>query len=97
MQLKRLWTRGVIFDIKVLEAFVRHNIGDITFLEAYRRTRRVLNVTVTSAVDSGGDNSRLLNYLTAPNVLIHSAVLASCAIPGVYEPVGNDVREMSRV
>lgn len=27
---------------------------------------------------------RLLNYLTAPNVLIWSAVAASCAIPGVY-------------
>ena len=82
-----MWTRGVIFDIKVLERFVHHNIGDVTFLEAYRRTRRVLNITVTSSVDFGGDNSRLLNYLTAPNVLIYSAVLASCAIPGVYEPV----------
>ena len=27
---------------------------------------------------------RLLNYLTAPNVLIWSAVAASCAIPFVY-------------
>lgn len=87
IQLSRLWTRGVLFDIKVLERFVHYNIGDVTFLEAYRRTRRVLNITVTSAVDSGGDNSRLLNYLTAPNVLIYTAVLASCAIPGVYEPV----------
>jgi len=29
----------------------------------------------------------LLNYLTAPNVLIWSAASASCAIPGVYQPV----------
>ena len=30
---------------------------------------------------------RLLNYLTSPNVLVWSAVLASCAIPGMYEKV----------
>jgi len=30
---------------------------------------------------------RLLNYLTAPNVLIWSAASASCAIPGLYQPV----------
>jgi len=28
-----------------------------------------------------------LNYLTAPNVIISTAVCASCAIPLVYEPV----------
>ena len=28
---------------------------------------------------------QLLNYLTAPNVLIWSAVAASCAIPFVYK------------
>ena len=31
--------------------------------------------------------SQLLNYLTAPNVLVWSAVLASCAIPLVFEGV----------
>jgi predicted acylesterase/phospholipase RssA len=30
---------------------------------------------------------RLLNYLTYPNVLIWSAAVASCAIPGVFNPV----------
>jgi predicted acylesterase/phospholipase RssA len=30
---------------------------------------------------------RLLNYLTAPNVLIRRAALASSAIPGIYPPV----------
>ena len=33
------------------------------------------------------DESRLLNYLTAPNVLVWSACVASCAIPGIYEAV----------
>jgi TAG lipase/steryl ester hydrolase/phospholipase A2/LPA acyltransferase len=86
-QVTRLFKRGVLFDIGVLERFVRANIPDLTFLEAYRLTHRVLNVTVTSASNQGGDVGRLLNYLTAPNVIVSSAVLASCAIPGVYEPV----------
>src|SRR3546814_2787440 len=32
-------------------------------------------------------NGRLLNAITAPNVLIRKAVLASCAVPGVFPPV----------
>jgi len=27
-----------------------------------------------------------MNYLTGPNVVIRSAVLASCAVPGVFPP-----------
>jgi hypothetical protein len=49
----RLFTRGVLFDIGVLEKFVKANIPEVTFLEAYRTTRRVLNVTVTAASDKG--------------------------------------------
>lgn len=63
---------------------MRDNIGDITFLEAYTKTGRILNITV-----SGSDANtmpRLLNFLTAPNVVVWSAVIASCAIPLVFEP-----------
>ncbi len=31
------------------------------------------------------EKPRLLNYLTAPNVLVWSAASASCALPGLYE------------
>jgi predicted acylesterase/phospholipase RssA len=41
-----------------------------------------LNITVTGTAEH--DEDRLLNYLTAPNVLIWSASAASCAIPFVY-------------
>jgi len=41
-------------------------------------------VTVT---EDSLSTSRLFNYLTTPNVLVWSAVLASCAIPGVFEKV----------
>ena len=53
--------------------------------EAYDRTGWILNVTVTGY--GNHDNHRLLNYLTAPSVLIWSACLASCAIPYIYAPV----------
>jgi hypothetical protein len=36
---------------------------------------------------AGGTNCLLLNYLTAPNVLLWSAVAASCALPGLMRPV----------
>jgi predicted acylesterase/phospholipase RssA len=84
-RLSRLRRTGFFFDISVLQECIRANSGDVTFLEAYNRTRRVLNVTVSSA--SNYELPRLLNYLTAPDVLIWSAVSASSAIPGLYAPV----------
>ena len=49
---------------------------------------RIINIVVSPASGAGNkDSLRLLNYLTAPNVLVWSAALASCAIPGVYAPV----------
>lgn len=41
------------------------------------------NITVSSSTKY--EMPRLLNYLTAPNVLVWSAVTASCAIPFVYK------------
>jgi predicted acylesterase/phospholipase RssA len=56
-------------DINKLQDCLRVNIGDITFKEAYEKTKRILNITV-SPVDSFGI-PQLLNYLTAPNVVRH--------------------------
>ncbi|KAI9226923.1 MAG: lipase [Piptocephalis tieghemiana] len=59
--------------------------GSMTFLEAYQRTGRILNIT---AVPLGGQTpTKVLNYLTAPHCIIWTAVLASSAIPGVLPPV----------
>jgi len=46
----------------------RDNIGNITFKEAYQRTGKIINITVCSM--GNHERPRLLNYLTAPNVLI---------------------------
>ncbi len=45
---------GALMDVGRLAACIRSNIGDITFLEAYEVSGRVLSVTVTST-RTGGD------------------------------------------
>lgn len=65
-RLRRFIREGYLLDAKALEECVRANVGDMTFAEAYQKTKRVLNITVSST-NSGVPN--LLNYLTAPNVV----------------------------
>jgi hypothetical protein len=55
-------------DIKILEACVRANVRPWTFAEAYDRTGRIINIIVSPSRDNK-DAPRLLNYLTAPNVV----------------------------
>ncbi|KAM4055870.1 patatin-like phospholipase domain-containing protein [Hirsutella rhossiliensis] len=77
--LRRLLTEGSWSDIDNLTRVMRGLAGDLTFQEAYNRTRRILNICVSPA--SIYELPRLLNYVTAPNVLIWSAVAASCSVP----------------
>lgn len=72
-------------EINILKSALRKNVGDVTFYEAYERTGKILNITVSPANDY--ERPRLLNYLTSPNVLIWSAACASCAFPILYQPV----------
>jgi predicted acylesterase/phospholipase RssA len=72
-------------DQAVLRRFIERNIPPVTFLEAYQHTNRILNISVSPA--DSHQFPRLLNYLTAPNVLVRWAALASAAIPGLYPPV----------
>lgn len=73
-RMKRLVQKGYLFDVGVLEECVRANVGDLTFEEAYARSKRILNITVATTGKNGSPN--LLNYLTAPNVVclkLHSS------------------------
>ncbi|KAL6718134.1 triacylglycerol lipase [Lecanora helva] len=74
-RLSRFIREGHFLDDEVLAECVRANLGELTFEEAYARTKRVLNITV--AISGSGGVPNLLNYLTAPNVLIWSAAIAS--------------------
>ncbi|KAL9006453.1 MAG: hypothetical protein Q9188_000761 [Gyalolechia gomerana] len=82
----RWWRTGARFDS--LE-WARHCSwfcrGSTTFREAYERTGRILNI---SCVPSDPHSPTILtNYLTAPECVIWSAVLASAAVPGILNPV----------
>jgi len=81
-RIRRIMWTGVLLDTQVLVKSVKDNVGDYTFLEAYEKTGRILAISVLGKETT--TVPRLLNYLTAPNVLIWSAVVASCAIPGIY-------------
>jgi TAG lipase / steryl ester hydrolase / phospholipase A2 / LPA acyltransferase len=80
--LEQVFTHGSWADIKHLTRVMRGVLGDMTFQEAYNRTRRICNICVSSA--SLYELPRLLNYVTAPNVMIWSAVAASCSVPLVF-------------
>ncbi|KAF2637136.1 hypothetical protein P280DRAFT_492738 [Massarina eburnea CBS 473.64] len=85
-RIKRFIREGYFLDVSVLEKVVRANVEDLTFQEAYLKTKRVLNITVSTTGRGGVPN--VLNYLTAPNVLIWSAALASNASAStLYHPV----------
>ncbi|CBZ54495.1 hypothetical protein NCLIV_049240 [Neospora caninum Liverpool] len=85
----RLWnilTKGYMCDIDVWKASAKKLFGDLTFLEAYQRTGRVLNISMTRA-DREESGVQVMNYVTAPNVLIWSAILCSCAFPFLSLPL----------
>lgn len=88
-RIKRLFSEGQLMDVSVLQQFVSDNIGDITFEEAYQKTGRVLNIFVSRKLPQQNyrEAGWLLNYLTAPNITIASAAVASCATTFVYGEV----------
>lgn len=78
-KLMRLLNTGNVFDPIEWKAKLQQHCtgGDLTFKEAYIRTGRALNIPVFN----GSTASIILNYKTAPDVIIWSAVLASSALP----------------
>ena len=57
----------------------------MTFGEAFEHTGRKINISVSPS--EVHQSSRLLNAVTSPNVCIREAVMASCAVPGVFPAV----------
>ncbi|KAJ3029844.1 UNVERIFIED_CONTAM: hypothetical protein HDU68_010876 [Siphonaria sp. JEL0065] len=91
-KLYRFMNHGCVFDVEAFIKAAKANLGgDITFQEAYNKSRRVLNIAVSSSTRF--EMPRLLNYLTAPNVVIWSAVCVfflvlkvSDTVPSSLEP-----------
>ncbi|MBY0401977.1 DUF3336 domain-containing protein [Myxococcota bacterium] len=71
--------------VEELRKFVETRIPDLTFGEAFEKTGRRINISVSPR--ELHQQARLLNAITSPTVLIREAVIASCAIPGIFPPV----------
>jgi len=93
VSLRQVLRGSALMDPTQLAACLERNIAEGGFIQNFERTRRILGVTVSPAEEH--QSARLLNYLTAPNVTVRSAVLASCAVPGVFPPVMLQAQEFS--
>lgn len=86
LKLHHLFTRGSLFSSRdFAEKCQWVTKGHTTFLEAYRMTGKILNVTAVPHNSYGP--AKLFNYLSTPDIVIWSAVLASSSIPSVLEPI----------
>lgn len=79
-------------DMRVVKREMARMIPDMTFMEAYEKSGRSINITISPA--EAHQTSRLLNHIASPNVTIRSAVLASSALPGIFPPVQLQARNI---
>ncbi len=79
-------------DMRSIKREMAKLIPDMTFKEAYEKTGRSINISISPAQPR--QKSRLLNHIASPNVTLRSAVLASTALPGVFQPVQLEARNV---
>jgi predicted acylesterase/phospholipase RssA len=80
VMLRRWVETGYCFDLAEWSAKLNEALGgppNLTFAEAYIRSRRVLNISI----NDGLSHTVVLSHVSAPDVVIWSAVLASAALP----------------
>ena len=78
-------TQRSLFDPAQLLEHVRSNIqGDMTFAEAFRKTGRLLNISVSPVHQR--QKPRILNHVSTPDLYISHSAVASCAMPFLYPP-----------
>ena len=74
---------GVLMDSEGFSKTTKAYFGDTTFEEGFAKSGRAVSIQVSI----GSQTGYVLNHLTSPNVLIRTAVCASCALPGLMRPV----------
>lgn len=94
----------MLMDNAAFSRCTRRYYQDVTFEEAFRRTGRHVSITVSQDVNNDRSNvshaaaptarHMLLNHITTPNVLLWSAVTASCCLPGIMRPVELYAKEL---
>ena len=74
------WGSLLVPSEEALADLLRNQLGDETFLTAYKKTGRVVCVTVWAgaAGPRGGGHRFALSFATSPHVLLYSAVAKSC-------------------
>lgn len=77
---------GGLADVRYLKKFLIENLGDLTFEEAYAKSGIDINISI-APYDVAQEDARIMNKYTAPDLLVWSAVLASCAVPILFPPV----------
>jgi predicted acylesterase/phospholipase RssA len=106
-RVQRFLSTGVLMDIAKLRVCLRANIGDLTFAEAFALSGRTFTISVPDVrtcccVDLSGvpqviatdsaEPPRVLNHITAPDVLMWSAALASCNTNYAFKIANNLTR-----
>jgi predicted acylesterase/phospholipase RssA len=74
-----------LFDVGHFDSELCKRVRDMSFREAWQHSGRAVNLTVSA--EGRHAEGRLLNHRTSPNVLMRSAVRASCAAPFLMPPV----------
>lgn len=74
-----------LMDQKQLQDYIRSFVGEYTMQEAYERTGRSINISVSPVQHH--QKPRLLSGYTSPYILMWSAALASSAVPAIFPPV----------
>jgi len=90
----RIWKDRHAMDQDQLLRHIQANVGRLSFREAAERSGRVLNISVSPTRTR--QKPRLLTAMASPDVLVDSAVLASCAVPGIYPPVTLQARDRAQ-
>ena len=80
----KLFEKGFMCNRKILKKFLVKNTFNLTFLEAFKKSGRILNITVSV---NEHEKFKVLNFITAPNVYVWSAILASCSLPLLFKPI----------
>eukprot|EP00890_Picochlorum_soloecismus_P004847 jgi/Picsp_1/5363/NSC_02724-R1_triacylglycerol lipase sdp1-like len=79
-----LFKSGSLHNMEEYIIRLHRLFGDLTFEEGFRKTGRVLCISI-SAADTE-EPPRLCSHLTTPNVLIWSAIACSSAFPFLFTP-----------
>lgn len=84
-QVRQFFFQGNMMTAEEFERTCKAYYCDWTFREAFNRTGRFVSVVVTPSYRARGE-ALVLNWVTTPDVLIWSAVAASCSLPGLLPP-----------